>query len=368
MKPKVLIIPENFPTDENPVAGIFMKDQIHALSSKFELSVFNSNPWYRGVYEQIDGARYYDLHLFSNRLPTLFKFPGYAWWEYQSLQMAKKIPKPDRIHLHGAAMRGGWVMRLAQFWKVPYFVTEHTGPWSAISGRPRIFKRAKAVLENADAVVSVSKHLEAEMKASGVRARRWVVTGNPVDTSFFYLRNTPLSATKTILFIGRLDAFKGALRTLKAFHKITGKVSDYKLIIAGEGAEAGAIRNYIDTENLSDRVGFQNRSLSRIDMRALFHKASYLVFPSLFESFGLVAAEAMATGLPVVITDRTGPQDFTTDLTAIAVQPDSVEAIAEAMLEMCLNLTRFDPRQIRDFIVKHFGFEAYREKMMAGGL
>lgn len=140
-----------------------MIDQIKALSPVFEITVFNSNPWYRGVYEQIDGARHFDFHLFSNRLPTLFKLPGYAWWEYQSFQVGKSIPKPDIIHLHGAALRGGWVQKLAKYWDVPYIVTEHTGPWSAISSRPRIFKRAKPVLENAAAVLPVSEHLKMEM-------------------------------------------------------------------------------------------------------------------------------------------------------------------------------------------------------------
>ena len=106
MKFKVLIIPESFPTDENPVAGIFIKDQIKALQPQCDITVFNSNPWYRGEYENIDGVRFFDFHLFSSRLPTLTKLLGYVWWEKQTFIVAKKIPKPDIIHLHGAAQRG----------------------------------------------------------------------------------------------------------------------------------------------------------------------------------------------------------------------------------------------------------------------
>ena len=357
------MIPENFPTDENPVAGIFMKDQIKALKPEFELSVFNSNPWYRGVYEQVEGARFFDFHLFSKRPPTLFKLPGYAWWEYQSLQIAKKIPKPDLIHLHGASLRGGWVQQLAKHWEIPYIVTEHTGPWSAIAGRKRIFKRAKSTLENAAAVLPVSAHLKQEMIASSVAAKHWEVFGNPVDTEFFDLRKTRLGSSKNILFLGRLDDFKGGLQTLKAFYKIASQIPEYQLTIAGTGQEAHAIEAYIESNDLANRVEFLNQNFSREEMKMRFHGASFLVFPSLFESFGLVAAEAMATGLPVVITDRTGPRDFTSPETAIAVNPESVDEIAAGMLKMAENLENFNPVVIRKFVEDRWGFETYRNEV-----
>lgn len=363
MKIKVLIIPESFPTDENPVAGIFIKDQIKALKPHCDISVFNSNPWYRGMYEQVEGVKFYDFHLYSKRLPTIAKIPGYAWWEMQSLRVAKKIPRPDIIHLHGASMRGRWVEKLAEYWKIPFVVTEHTGPWSAISGRPRIFKRAKRSLENAAAVMPVSNHLMHEMKDSGVDAKSWNVLGNPVDSHFFNLRNTPLSASRNILFLGRLDDFKGGLRTLKAFRRVMDQIPNYRLTIAGSGQESGVIAQFIAENRLSDRVEFLNQNFTREEMKMLFHQASFLVFPSLFESFGLVAAEAMSTGLPVVITDRTGPRDFTSYDTAIAVNPASIDEIGDAMVRMIGQLDGFSPEAIREFVEDRFGFEVYGEKI-----
>ncbi len=364
MKFKVLIIPESFPTDENPVAGIFIKDQIKALLPHCEITVFNSNPWYRGEYENIDGVRFFDFHLFSSRLPTLTKPLGYAWWEKQTFIVAKKIPKPDIIHLHGAAMRGKWVEKLASYWGIPYVVTEHTGPWSAIADRPRIFERAKRTLENAAAVMPVSNHLKQEMIDSGVEAKGWEVFGNPVDTEFFNLRNASLETSKNMLFLGRLDDFKGGLRTLKAFHKVINQIANFRLTIGGIGLESEAIAQYISDHDLSDRVELLNQSLSRIEMKSLFHQASFLVFPSLFESFGLVAAEAMATGLPVIITNRTGPRDFTSQDSAIAINPESVDEIGNAMVKMVKDIERFSPVGIRGYIDQKYCLRAYSEQVI----
>ncbi|NEN25733.1 glycosyltransferase family 4 protein [Cryomorpha ignava] len=364
MKIKVLIIPESYPTDENPVAGIFIKDQIKALLPRCEITIFNSNPWYRGQYEEVEGVRFFDFHLFSNRLPTITKPIGYAWWEQQSLRVAKKIPKPDIIHLHGAAMRGKMVEKLAAFWNIPYVVTEHTGPWSAIADRPRIFARAKQTLERAAAVMSVSNHLKQEMIDSGVNSKSWEVFGNPVDTEFFSSRSSSLAASRNILFLGRLDDFKGGLRTLKAFHKVLNDISDFRLTIAGTGVESEAIAQYIVENDLSDRVEFLNQSLSREEMKMLFHRASFLVFPSLFESFGLVAAEAMATGLPVIITDHTGPRDFTNPTVGIAVNPESIDEIGEAMVRMIGNLDSYSSVDILGFVEEKFGMIKYSDQVL----
>ena len=352
---KILLIPENFPTDENPVAGIFMKDYIKALQRFAEVTVFNSNPWCRGQYEEVQGAKSFDLHLFGKKLKFPLNLPAYAWWERQSLRFAKKLPKPDLIYLHGTAQRGKWALQLARHWNVPLVITEHTGPWSAISSRPAILRRVKSVMESADLIMPVSTHLEKEIRESGITPRRTAVLGNPVDTDFFSLRTTPLNAQKRTLFVGRLDPFKGGLRTLKAFHQIKDDFPDYRLTIAGDGVEADEIEAYIRDYQLDSRVEFLRKQLSREEMRTLFHESSFLIFPSEFESFGLVAAEAMATGLPVLITDRTGPVDYSNEVNSIQIDPIG---FADGMREMIARLSTFQPADVRSSIDGRFGVKA----------
>lgn len=357
----ILLIPENFPTDENPVAGIFMKDYIKAMQSFAEVTVFNSNPWYRGQYEEVDGARSFDLHLFSKKWKFPFNIAAYTYWEKQSLKFAKKLPKPDIIHLHGAAQRGKWVAELAAYWDVPFVITEHTGPWSAISDRPAILKRVKAIMEKADLVMPVSTHLEKEILESGITPKRMAALGNPVDTDFFTLREKPLTATKRILFVGRLDPFKGGLRTLKAFQSIHVDFPEYSLTIAGDGVEGDAIESFIKENQLDHRVEFLRKQLTREEMRTLFHESTFLVFPSEFESFGLVAAEAMATGLPVVITDRTGPLDYSNSSNSIQIEPRQIEDGCKQMMSVINHLT---PRVVGNTVRNSFGLQPFSKKLL----
>lgn len=362
MKPRLLIIPESFPTDADPVAGIFIKDQIQVLSTHFEVSVFNTNPWYRGAYESMTQAQFFDFHLFNKKLPTVLKPLAYLWWERQCLKLAKKLPKPDIIHLHGASLRGRWVQKLAAFWNIPYVVTEHTGPWSAISSRPMIFNRVKDVFRSAAEVWPVSHHLKSEMAESGVEMKNVHVMANPVDSDFFTLRNTPLTDSETILFLGRLDDFKGGLRTLRAFHQAMPELPDFELCIVGFGAEANLILEYIQENKLESRVNFIEQKLSRQEMLGLFHQARMLVFPSLFESFGLVGIEAMSTGLPLVVTNKTGPRDYFDASAGVQVDPMSIDEIAQAMVHIARHPESYDATAIRRNVVENFGFGAFAKK------
>lgn len=360
---RILLLPELFPSSQQPDAGVFMNDQMRALQTIGEVMVFNSNPWYRGEYEQQPAAKYFDLHLYSKKPPSALRIPAYRWWEMQSFRMGLRLPKPDIIHLHGAALRGRWALMLAAKWKVPLVVTEHTGPWSAISSRKLLLRRVKHTLENADCVLPVSHHLAEEIANSGIAPRSMEVLPNPVDTDFFSLRKNPLDQEKLILFIGRLDAFKGALRTLQAFHGALHSLSDYSLLIAGEGEEAGPVADYIAQHGLEQRVRLEQGFFSRAQMRVFFHRASFLVYPSRFESFGLVGAEAMATGLPVIITNTTGPRDYFIPAAGIAVPPDAVNEIGQAMQHLAGTLTRYNPAAIRDHMVSLFSTERYAARL-----
>jgi len=362
---RVLLIPELYPTDENPIAGIFINDQIKAIQKFADVVVYNTNPFYRGVYSQLPDVDYYDFHLFNRKPPNILKPFLYRFWEAQALKLAQKIPDIDLVHLHGAALRGNMALRFAQNREIPLVVTEHTGPWSAISSRPAIFKRVKKVFKHAKVVMPVSHHLKDEMISSGVEIDRKEVLGNPIDGDLYKLRTSSLSTVKRILFVGRLDEFKGAMRTLKAYHSIVSDNSDWKLLMLGAGPEADEIKSYIQNHSLNNNVEFIEAVFDRTQLANYYRSASFLVFPSRFESFGLVAAEAMATGLPVLCTNQTGPLDYSLPENSLSINPDSIKDIAEGMSKMIDKIQGFKPETIRSSALNKFGIQAYAEKLEA---
>ncbi|MFI7039989.1 glycosyltransferase family 4 protein [Microbispora rosea] len=105
-----------------------------------------------------------------------------------------------------------------------------------------------------------------------------------------------------LLFVGRLERQKGIYPLLDAMRDIAPAVPGLRLVLVGEGDEAGVAR-------IAGETGLGGRVLTSggfVDGRALldyYAMADACVFPSLFEPFGLVVTEAMALARPVILGD-----------------------------------------------------------------
>jgi glycosyltransferase involved in cell wall biosynthesis len=102
-----------------------------------------------------------------------------------------------------------------------------------------------------------------------------------------------------VLAVGVLDRRKNILNALRALSKLP---AHYRLVLAGgEGYGSKAIHDFIREEQLASRVKVLGR-VPNGTLSALYEVASVLLFPSLEEGFGLPVLEAMAHGLPVVVS------------------------------------------------------------------
>ncbi len=156
-----------------------------------------------------------------------------------------------------------------------------------------LFERTAAV--NAK-VIAVSEKVKAELQEyygiSGVE-----VIPNPVDTDFFFrlpdrssLREkySVPGKKKTGLFAGRWETSKGKDVVLKTINKMDDL---FWIIVSASGGETAPPQG----GNILNLSG-----LSPHNMREIYSLSDFMLFPSKYEGFGLAAAEAMASGLPVV--------------------------------------------------------------------
>jgi glycosyltransferase involved in cell wall biosynthesis len=111
---------------------------------------------------------------------------------------------------------------------------------------------------------------------------------------------------RIVLFVGRLEAAKGLPELLSAFAHAVAEENDLCLAIAGDGS----LRANVET--IAAKPGCRVTYLGRLagdDVLRAYLAADLLVLPSLFEPWGLVINEAMACGLPVIVSDRVGCAD-----------------------------------------------------------
>jgi len=121
----------------------------------------------------------------------------------------------------------------------------------------------------------------------------------------FRARYPEIGNKKIILFLGRINFKKGLDILIRAFACIARKRNNVHLVIAGPDNDGYCrkVRAWVTDEGITARVTFTGMLLGD-DKLAAFHDADIFVLPSYSENFGITVIEAMACGLPVIISNK----------------------------------------------------------------
>ena len=140
---------------------------------------------------------------------------------------------------------------------------------------------------------------------------------------------------KRVIAVGRLDYQKGFDRLIQAWELVqyTGKFTDWKLDIFGQGEWREMLQQMIDKAELQDTVRL-NKPTKQIGEE--YVKSDLLVMSSNYEGFPMVMIEAMACGLPVVSFDyKCGPKDIIqSGINGLLVPNGDIQALADAMMKV----------------------------------
>ncbi len=141
----------------------------------------------------------------------------------------------------------------------------------------------------------------------------------------------------TILFAGRLEPRKGAMVLLQAYRRLCAEGLAVRLQIAGAGQEEAALRQRVIDESIPD-VAFTGH-FQDAEAPALFGGCDIFCAPSIYgESFGIVLAEAMTAGRPVVAAANRGYRTVLTGQGArFLTHPRDVDALYRALRTLVLD-------------------------------
>lgn len=137
---------------------------------------------------------------------------------------------------------------------------------------------------------------------------------------------------KYIFYEGGLDIRKNVPQLIEAFHSIAPKFPDLLLYIAGNYFESPIIPNIpalIAQYNLEDRVKLLGY-ISDEDMVKYIQGAEILVYPSLYEGFGIPILEGLSLGTPVITSNIGAMKEVGADA-AVLINPNSAKSIAKGI-------------------------------------
>jgi glycosyltransferase involved in cell wall biosynthesis len=274
--------------------------------------------------------------------------------------------EPDIVHGHFVLPGGLVALRLAQRLGRPLMLTEHSSRLEHQTATTLRRRHAEEVYRAAENVIAVSP-FQAQQVLGVEPSARVTVMANPVDTEFFTPSPDPTprhSGTPFhFLSVAHLKARKGLDVLLRAAGRILDNgPTEFQITIGGEGPERSSLQTLAERLGLTGRVRFAG-PLTPDQVRDAMRRCDAFVLPSRRESFGVVFAEAMACGKPVLTTRCGGGEYVVTSETGMVVPVDDADALAEAMLGMISGRIRFDAERIRSSAVHRFAREVYRRNL-----
>jgi glycogen(starch) synthase len=248
-----------------------------------------------------------------------------AWVEQMNEDMlaageALAAERPyDLIHGHD------WLVAqasaaLAERLQVPYLTTIHATEhgrhqgWVADQPQAHIHSVERDMARRADGVIVCSYYMRGHVAdIFDIDEGRVTVIPNGVDPSELQpsgdlqalRREFAEPHEKLVLLVGRLVYEKGFQLALDALPDVIERVGDVRFLVAGSGTHEAELKAQAERLGLTDHGTFLGWIGDDV-LHSLYRIADLCVVPSIYEPFGLVALEAMASGCPCIVADTGG--------------------------------------------------------------
>ena len=386
----IFLIPSWYPSPNEPVAGIFQRDQALALSalrpdwkiavslspqSAVWLSQPRSWPNLRKLLVRQPHRRSVSRNLVEYRRRSV------VWTEVvhdgnrgaviaahrtNAYSAAAEFGAFDVIHAHVSYPAGWLAMHLSKELGIPYVLTEHMSPFpfrDLLDGHA-LKDVVREPFERAAATIAVSPALAREVASFGLPEPRYIP--NLVDETFFV--PGPRRSDRRLVFftLGGMREQKGIddlLRAIGQLRETQPKIyrrSSFR--IAGTGERLDEYRHLASDLGLDEVIAWLG-ALDRAGIRDEYQGCDCFVLTSRHESFGVTYAEASACGKPVIATLSGGPETVVTPENGLLVEVGDTAAIAVALAEMAERARDYDPAAIREQFEERFSRSAVVDEL-----
>jgi len=292
--------------------------------------------------ETIQGVKIIRVFSWRNSIHDCGFKGAYTYLFFAALKLLKlnKTQDYDLLHYYFSLPTGLLTILPSAFKKRPYIVSLRGSdvPYYDIYNKKvhlfnmilkpvnrYIWKKAKKVVALSDSLKSTALRTAPEKIIE--------VIPNGVETDIFKPNDNKCQEDRKLklITVSRLINRKGIDHVLKALAELKDK--NISLLIVGTGTYEEYLKKLCNELNLNNIVEFYGYC-PRENLSELYNSADVFILPSLAESFGLVFAEAMACGLPIIGAKTGGIVDVVKKENGILIEPANIKEIKEAICQM----------------------------------
>lgn len=264
----------------------------------------------------------YDYPVIRYRSVDTTKFVGYrAGYPFSVTALSSVADeKPDIIHSHCPVMSTAFARTLREQLDIPVVFTYHTKfdieINHAVSNSLIRRSAVRLLVDNiaaCDEIWVVSEGAGESLRSLGYQGD-YVVMENGVD---FPKGSVPAEDSAALrhelgipedmpcyLFVGRLMWYKGIRMLMDALAGVKASGGEYRMVFVGDGMERGEMEDYAREIGIDDKCIFAGSVQDRYKLRTYFSMADLFLFPSTYDTYGIVVREAAACGLASVLIEE----------------------------------------------------------------
>jgi glycosyltransferase involved in cell wall biosynthesis len=373
----IFYIPSWYPNPNDPVYGIFIKEEIELLARHYPDLNIAVSTWGQGDEDYLlwVGKPFSSIGKLLRKKKTNFPVleqnhyfaPAFSWTRKflngnragivdanrKNLQKAiSDFGTIDLIHVYASYPGAIVADQLSKEYKIPYIITSHMSPFpfeEFLKFDGSMVDWLAKPIRNASAIIATSQSAKRDIEKYGFEVTEVIPIARDLDL-FTIDPSVPKNEVFTFLAVGRLVPQKGFDLLLQAFANLEGK---FRLRIVGDGEDRNKLEKMIRDLGLVEAVTLTG-AMDRKGVIKEMQSCDVYVLSSRHETFGNVVVEAAACGKPVIATKCGGPEDIVTDDVGILIEKDSVEALIQAMSSAIQLKENLKDSEIRMSVVKNF--------------
>jgi glycosyltransferase involved in cell wall biosynthesis len=365
---RILHITPWFKSDQNPSFAPFISDQILALQeySFNEVLHLEIDQESNGCLPYFESNEYFLGEIKIHR--TRFKNFPKIWRVYEILcsylidkHLADFNEKYDIVNFfiaYPTAIQLG--KYIEKYPDLVFTITEH---WSAYhfgfnlskgnSGRRRI----ENIFKNNIPLFVVSNSLGKDIQKFCSCEIPYRVIPNIVDTSVFGYRLKKQTGEFWITSINGWSEMKNPFVLMRAFKMILSEIPQCRLIFGGGGNLLSDMKLFSEEQNINDKTSFTG-VLDKIAVAKLLSNSDVYCQCSNYETFSIICAEALCSGVPVVASNVGGIKDFVNSKNGILLDSFEPQDWANAILHVIRNKSNYDLKNNSAEIQNKYSSEA----------
>lgn len=394
---RILILAGWYPNHNNPMKGIFIREQARALAAA-GLSVAVFYPFDEEIssdqveMSQEQGILVFRANTYGKGNRYLARLLSYDTAQKKLREVVERF-RPELIHVHVGYPAGIIAYLFTRSHRIPYVITEHMSYLKDYVEKWQHRILLRPAFEQAARVLPVSASLAEQIKGFGWKVKLQTVP-NVVDTDRFNCGNSSSStdsdlasnSSRTLgsgpsalnnqinfLFVGNMEEtqVKGLQFLLPALAKVLAEFpkefpegspqnllsKKIHLHCVGDGPKRQDYEKLAEDLGITNSCTFYGR-MNPERMPEFYQLADVLVLSSLKETFGCVLIEAMSCGKPVVATACGGPQDIVKPEVGVLVEPGSTAELVRGINQVISSLEGYCPEVIRSYAEENFSPKA----------